>query len=376
MTMRGLRNIFYLGRKELYSFVNDTMLLVFIAYAFSISIYTVARGVSFELRNAPVGIVDLDRSQLSRRIASALTPPYFMTPEEISLSEIDKNMDFGRYTFALVIPENFEADVIRGRQPELQLNIDATIVAHAGIGAGYLQTIIMQEVTDFLGRDEGRVDLPVTIEPRVMFNPNLNQEWFISVMQIINNVTLLAIILTGAALIRERERGTVDHLLVMPITPTEIMAAKCAANGLVILIAAAFALIVMVQIVLQVPIAGSVSLFLAGAAVYLFSATAIGIFLGTIARSMPQLSLLIMLTILPMHMLSGGTTPRESQPEIVQWMMNFAPSTHFIAFAQAILYRGAGLATVWPYLALVAVLGAAFFMAALLRFRRAMAAMQ
>ena len=374
--MRGLKNIFYLGRKELYSFVNDTMLLVFVAYAFSVSIYTAARGVSFELRNAPVGIVDLDQSQLSRRIASALTPPYFMTAEEISFAEIDENMDFGRYTFVLVIPERFEADVIAGKQPELQVNIDATIVAHAGIGAGYLQTIITREVMDFLNRDEGRFELPVTVEPRVMFNPNLNQEWFISVMQIINHITLLAIILTGAALIRERERGTVDHLLVMPITPAEIMAAKCWANGAVILIAAAFALIVMVQIVLQVPIAGSVSLFLAGAAVYLFSATAIGIFLGTIARSMPQLSLLIMLTILPMHMLSGGSTPRESQPEIVQWVMNLAPSTHFIAFAQAILYRGAGLATVWPYLLLVAVLGVAFFTVALLRFRRAMASMQ
>lgn len=374
--MRALKNIFYLGRKELYSFVNDTMLLVFVAYAFSFSIYTAARGVSFELRNAPVAIVDLDRSQLSRRIASALTPPYFMTPEEISFNEIDENMDFGRYTFVLVIPERFEADVIAGEKPELQINIDATVVAHAGIGAGYLQTIITREVMDFLNRDEGRIDLPVTIEPRIMFNPNMNQEWFISVMQIINHVTLLAIILTGAALIRERERGTVDHLLVMPVTPAEIMAAKCWANGLVILIAAAFALIVMVQIVLQVPIAGSVPLFLTGAAVYLFSATAIGVFLGTIARSMPQLSLLIMLTILPMHMLSGGSTPRESQPEIVQWVMNFAPSTHFIAFAQAILYRGAGFATVWPYLAVVAVLGAAFFMTALSRFRRAMAAMQ
>jgi len=374
--MRSLKNIYYLGRKELFSFVNDTVLLVFIAYAFSLSVYSVASGISFELRNAPVGIVDLDRSQLSRRIASALMPPYFMAPEEIAFSDIDENMDLGRYTFVLVFPEDFEADVIAGKQPELQVNIDATIVAHAGIGAGYLQTIITGEVMGFLNRDEGQYALPVTIEPRVAFNPNLNQEWFISIMQIINYVTLLAVILTGAALIRERERGTIDHLLVMPITPMEIMVAKCWANGAVILVATAFALIIVVQSVLQVPIAGSIPLFLAGAILYLFSATSMGILLGTIARSMPQLSLLIMLIILPMHMLSGGLTPRDSQPEIVQWVMNFAPSTHFIAFAQAILYRGAGLATVWPYLLLVAMLGLAFFVFALMRFRRAMAAMR
>lgn len=373
--MRSLKNIYYLGRKEIFSFVNDTVLLIFIAYAFSLSIYSVASGISFELRNAPVGIVDLDRSQLSRRIASVLMSPYFMAPDELEFPEIDENLDLGRYTFILVIPEDFEADVIAGKQPELQINIDATIVAHAGIGAGYLQTIITREVMDFLNRDEGEYVLPVTIEPRVAFNPNLNQEWFISVMQIINYVTLLSVILTGAALIRERERGTIDHLLVMPITPAEIMVAKCWANGVVILIAATFALIVIVQNVLQVPIAGSVPLFLAGAVLYLFSATSMGVFLGTIARSMPQLSLLIMLTILPMHMLSGGLTPRDSQPEVVQWVMNFAPSTHFVTFAQAILYRGAGLTTVWPYLLLVAVLGAVFFTVALLRFRRAMAAM-
>ncbi len=373
--MRSLKNIYYLGRKEIFSFVNDTVLLIFIAYAFSLSIYSVASGISFELRNAPVGIVDLDRSQLSRRIASVLMSPYFMAPDELEFPEIDENLDLGRYTFILVIPEDFEADVIAGKQPELQINIDATIVAHAGIGTGYLQTIITREVMDFLNRDEGEYVLPVTIEPRVAFNPNLNQEWFISVMQIINYVTLLSVILTGAALIRERERGTIDHLLVMPITPAEIMVAKCWANGVVILIAATFALIVIVQNVLQVPIAGSVPLFLAGAVLYLFSATSMGVFLGTIARSMPQLSLLIMLTILPMHMLSGGLTPRDSQPEVVQWVMNFAPSTHFVTFAQAILYRGAGLTTVWPYLLLVAVLGAVFFTVALLRFRRAMAAM-
>jgi len=128
--------------------------------------------------------------------------------------------------------------------------------------------------------------------------------------------------------------------------------------------------------VLGVTITGSIPLFLAGAAVYLFSAGAIGIFLATIARSMPQFGLLFILTIIPLQMLSGGVTPRESMPEIIQQIMLFTPTTYFIRLAQGILYRGAGFETVWRDFLAIAVIGAVFFVLALLRFRRAVAQAQ
>ena len=153
------------------------------------------------------------------------------------------------------------------------------------------------------------------------FNPNLIGVWFGGVMEVINNVTMLTIILVGAAFIREREHGTIEHLLVMPLTPFEIMMAKIWANGLAVLVGVTFALLVMVQQVLKVPIAGSVPLFLAAAACYLFAAASIGIFLGTLARSMPQFGLLVILSIIPLLMLSGGVSPRESMPPLVQNIM-------------------------------------------------------
>ena len=193
-------------------------------------------------------------------------------------------------------------------------------------------------------------------------------------MGLINSVTMLAIVLAGAAVIREREHGTMDHLLVMPLRPFEIAMAKIWANGLVITVAVALSLVLVVRMLLAIPIAGSVPLFLVGVVIYLFFATAVGIYLGTLARSMPQLGLLFFLVVLPMNMLSGANTPLESMPPFLRTVMQASPSTHFVSFAQAILYRGAGFDVVWPKFAAVALIGGVFLALALLRFRRVVAA--
>ena len=131
-----------------------------------------------------------------------------------------------------------------------------------------------------------------------------------------------------------------------------------------------------VQGVLRVPIEGSVALFLAGAALHLFATTSMGIFLATLARSMPQFGLLLMLILLPLQMLSGGTTPRESMPELVQQIvMLAAPTTHFVAAGQAILFRGAGLDVVWPQFLALAAIGAVLFAFSLARFRKTISQM-
>ncbi len=368
--MRRLDNIYRLGIKELYSLRRDAVLLALVVWAFSLSVYTAATGMSHDLRNGAIAIVDEDRSQLSLRLRQALLPPYFRTPELISFREIDPAMDSGRYTFVVVVPANFEADVLAGRHPEIQVGIDATAMMQAGIGEGYITNIFSREISEFADPQGAAAVRPVELKARYAFNPNLTSSWFTSVMEIINNVTMLSIVLTGAALIREREHGTIEHLLVMPLTPFEIMMAKIWANGLVIVFAVGLSLWLVVEILLQVPVVGSRALFLAGTVLYLFFATAFGIFLATIARSMPQFGLLFMLVVLPMNLLSGGETPVESQPEALQTVMQAVPSTHFVKFAQAILYRDAGIDIVWPQFALVIAIGGLFFAFAAMRFRR------
>jgi len=364
-------NVYRLVIKELRSIRADPMMLVLVVYTFTVAVYTVATGASTEATDLTVGVVDEDNSDLSHRLLDALNPPLFKRPVLISADEIDANMNDGRLIFVLEIPPSFESKLLAGRDPSLQINVDATAMAKAGNGAVYLQTIIAQEIAKFQAGREGATSQPANVVIRAKFNPDMYAYWFSSVMQIVNNITMLAVILTGAALIREREQGTVEHLLVMPVVPPEIMLSKIIANGLVILIAAGLSLAFVVQWLLKVPIAGSLALFLAGATLYALTVAALGILLGTIATTMGQFALLAAPVLLVMQLLSGGATPMESMPVWLQHVMRIiSPTPHFVAFSQAVLYRGADLSIVWPDLLAMAVIGSIYFAFALSRFRR------
>lgn len=364
-----LANVFDLGIKELRSVARDPVMLVLIVYAFTLAIYTAATAMPEPLNKAPIAIVDEDNSQLSARIGAAFYAPYFTTPSYITHAEMDRRMDAGLDTFALNIPPDFQSDVLAGEQPTIQLNVDATRITQALTGSSYVQTIITDEVRAFVARHRTELELPVALDLRARFNPQLQGSWFGAIMEVINQVTILSIVLTGAALIRERELGTIEHLLVMPVTPLEIMISKIWSMALVVLAASAVALVAVVQTALDIPIAGSIALFLAGAACHLFATTTLGIFLATFARSMPQFGLLMLLVLVPLLMLSGGITPRESMPVFVQDLMLAAPTTHFVMLAQAVLYRGAGLDVVWPQLFALLGIGGAIFLISLARFR-------
>jgi ABC-2 type transport system permease protein len=372
--MPSLSNIFWLGTKELRSFFSDWVLLGFVIYSFSLAVISQAQSNSQELYHASIGVVDEDHSELSRRITHAFIMPYFKPPVAVAEADVERLMNAGKYTFVIDIPPNFQRDVLAGRQPGLQINVDATAMVQAGLGSGYAEQIINTEIAQFLSRAEAIPLSPVNLAIRIAFNPNVETPWFTSVMGIISSITILAIILAGAALVREREHGTMDHLMVMPLTPFEIAMSKIWANGLVIAVAVGLSLYFVVRLLLKIPIAGSIPLFMFGTVLYLFFATAIGLFLGTVARSMPQLGLLYMLVAVPMNVLSGNATPLESMPRWLAMTMQASPSTHFVSFAQAILYRGAGLDVVWPQFVAVAGIASLFLILSLLRFRATLGA--
>ena len=372
---RHLANIYRLGVKELWSLCRDPMMILLIVYVFTAAVYTAATAMPETLHKAPIAIVDEDDSPLSQRIVSAFYPPPFIMPQMISMSEMDEGMDDGRFTFALYIPQGFQRDVLAGRAPDLQLNVDATRMSQAFSGSGAVQQIVIGEVNEFVQRQRGGSALPVDLALRARFNPSLDKTWFGGLMRIINNVTILSIILTGAALIREREHGTIEHLLVMPVTPAEIMLSKVWSMGLVVLVTAFVSLNLVVRGLLGVPIEGSLALFVVGAALCLFATTSLGIFMATVARNMPQFGMLMMLTIMPLMMLSGGMTPRESMPALVQNIMLAAPTTHFVEIGQAILYRGAGIEVVWKPFLWLAVIGGVLFALSLARFRKTISQM-
>jgi ABC-2 type transport system permease protein len=371
--VRSLKNILWLGLKEIRSLMSDVVMVVFVVYAFTLAIYVQATGTSSEVNNASIAFVDEDGSALSKELFNAFYPPRFKYPVQQGALEAQADMDRGKLMFVVVIPPRFEHDLRAGRNPALQVNIDATAMQQAGIGAGYIRNIINDRVSAFLRRTEVTPSQPINLVIRKLFNPNSISSWFKSVVAIINQISLLTVVLTGAAVIREREHGTLEHLLVMPLSAFEIAMAKVWANSLVILVATAASLFLVVQLALKVPFAGSIVLWFVGVVLYLFFATALGIFLGTISRSMAQFALLIILVIVVLMLLSGGSTPVESQPKWLQYMTFLLPARHFVSFSQVIVYRGGGFSAVWLQFLMVTAIGVVFFVYSLGLFRKSIA---
>ncbi len=368
--MRRAAVIFRLGVKELWSLARDPVMLALIGFTFTVSIYIAATAMPEPLHHAALAVVDEDRSQLSARLIDAFQPPRFLVTSGLTAAQVDPELDAGNQTFVIDIPPNFQRDVLAGKQPAIQLNVDATRMSQAFTGSGYIQQILQEEVSAFVRRHRSESAEPVTLALRARFNPNLTESWFGALNELINLITMLSIILTGAALLREREHGTVEHLLVMPVTPGEIMFAKVWSMALVVLVASFISLRFVIQGALGVPVQGSVPLFFAGAALHLFATTSMGIFLATLARGMPQFGMLLVLVLIPLEMLSGGVTPQENMPLFVREIMQLAPTSHFISLGKAILFRGAGFDAVWPSFLALTGIGSLLYLLSLHRFRR------
>lgn len=371
------KHIYRLGIKELISLFSDPTLLFLIAYSFTFSVYTPSKSAVMDVKNASIAIVDEDDSPVARTIKDSMLPPLFLPAQNLPFRDINRAMDAGQYTFVVVVPPRFQADISSGLKPTLEIVTDATAMSQAGRGPGYIDQIIGSAVRPYWAAAEEPRNAPlIKLQTRARFNPNYEQGWFVAINQIINNISVLAIFLCGAAVLREREHGNIEHLLVMPLQAFELMFAKIWANGLVVAVVAMASLYLVVQGALGVPIHGSKLLFLFGLFVFLFSVTALGIMLATVVRSMPQFGLLAFPVYIIMSLLSGGQTPLESMPQWLQQTMQFVPSTHFVSFAQSVLFRNASLSMVWPDMLKMFAIGCVYTVYTLSRFRKMLAAAQ
>ena len=369
--MRTFLNIYNLSIKELKTLFYDKVMVLLVIYSFTFAIYIGGTQTSTELRNASIAFVDSDKSTLSTRIIDSFMKPRFNTPVMISYNDVNANLDSGYYTFIILIPANFEKDVLAGKSPDILANIDATRMTQAGIGSGYIQSIITQEVQTFL---KGTYDSSVNpqIVSRYKYNPNLTSMWFGSVNEIINNIVMISILLSGAALVREREHGTIEHLMVMPLRAFEIMLSKILSTCLVVLVCVSFSLLIVIELILKIPLSGSVPLYLLCTFLVLFATTSMGVFMGTIVKNMPQLGMIFILAILPLMLLSGSITPYESMPMILQELMKLMPTSHFVDLSQAILFKGAGLSIIWEKMLIIFIIGVVFFVSTLALFKRSL----
>ncbi|OOH92341.1 ABC transporter permease [Pasteurellaceae bacterium 15-036681] len=367
--LRWCRNVGYLSVKELKSLFSDLVLIILICYMFSAALVMMAKNGAMDVKNASVGVVNYDRSALSYQLTDALIMPSFKKVEEIDPSQADRLMDTGQYTFIVDIPTGYQRDILAGRNPKIQLLVDATAMSQAGIGSSYITQIFNREVHHFLGTQTQQLE-PIQAVIHVLHNPNYSSEWFMGTVQIVSSLTLLTLLLVGSAVIRERERGTIEHLLVMPVYASEIAIAKIVANGLVLLIVSSVSLYLIVSRFLGLPLTlSSIAIFALGVAIFLFSIASLGILLAIFAPTMPQFGLLATPVFLVMYMLSGTLSPLENMPQLAQQITQFSPLTILGSYTQDVLFRGARLDIVWPHLIKMVGIGILFLSLALIQFK-------
>ncbi|MGL5117144.1 MAG: ABC transporter permease [Beijerinckiaceae bacterium] len=366
--LRRMSDTFVLMRKEWRVLLGEPVMIGLLFYAFVFAVM-MASGAGGSVRNVRVAIVDHDHSALSERLGFTLRRPFFLQPLAMSELEAENAMTHGRITFALQIPPHFTADLLAGRNPRLELLVDATAMSQAFNGAGYITSFVNDEISAYL---TDRLP-PSTAVPqanlRTRFNQNLESRGFMGVMELSQMITMIGVVLTGAAVLRERERGTMEHLLVLPIRASSILLSKILATVVVMILCVTASVMIVIKLVLGIAIAGSPLLYLAGAALYMFSVTSIGVFLALAVRSTQEFGLVCMLVIMPMMILSGVMTPVESAPWFIRSVMSVLPTPHFVQFSADVAFRAAGLELVWPALVTMGAIGVGFIAGALGVFR-------
>lgn len=366
--------------KELLQLLRDPILLVFVMYAFSADIYNAASGVSFQLNNAALVLLDMDKSAASRELAGRFMPPEFRWAGAIShAAQGQKLLDDGKAMAVLDIPPGFGAALSRGDGSAVQLQIDASNSVQGFLASVDAAQIVarfgLEQAAARLGLNLGSggaaIDVPIiSNQTRVWFNPNQNDAWFMGISELLNVITLFAMLLPAAAMVREKERGTIEQLLVSPLSPLQIMVPKIIAMVAVILAGTALGLFGILVPLFSIPIQGSLLLFFALTTLYTSTLAGIGILIATMTRNMAQAGMMVILILAPMMFLSGAWTPPEAMPVVMRWGMYLSPLYYFINASYGILMKGAGLSVLWPMIAGILTIAIVVSSVTILRFKK------
>ena len=369
---RWLRQVVALVVKEWRQLLRDTALAGFVVFIFTIDILIAAGAPALDLRAAPVGLIDRDASAASRELVGRLRAPYFdvraVADDETRLA---RDLERGRLRAVLIVPHGFERALVRGETAQAQLVVEAADSNLGYLVASYTERIVALLAADLAPAWAASEALPeVRLQARFRFNPALTEAWYSTISELLTMLTVASILLPAAALVREKERGTIEQLLVSPLSPLQIVLSKVLAMAGVVLIGSLVAVGLVMRTLLDVPIAGSAPLFFALVALYAMTASGLGIVAATYARSSGQVGLIVLLLVMPIIMLSGTWNLRESMPGWLQAAIYLSPLRYTVDIAYGVLLKGAGLAAVAKPAALMVLLGLAFLALGTARFRR------
>ena len=373
------RRFMGLVRKEFAQILRDPPLMIILVWAFTAAVYAAGTGRTMESTDVATAVYDLSRGPASREFLSHLQRPYFKTVAYLTReSQIEESLNAGRAAIVVIIPPDFQRDVDAGRQAHIQVLTDGSLAMTATLSVAYLAAISSRYSIDLLKRRAAAAGgapapLPSLDERmRVRFNPNMSSAWFAALLEMLNMATMVSLLLTAANLVREKERGTLEQLLVSPARPLEIFLAKIAPTILTVLLLTAICFLTVLRPVFHVPLRGSVGLFFAVTALYVFAMTSMGIAIALVARTMSQAIMMMILILQPMVFLSGAWNPPEAMSPWLRWLSLVSPLRYYIDFAFGVVLKGNPLSVVLHDILGLVILGTVLFVFSLLWFERSL----
>jgi ABC-2 type transport system permease protein len=333
--------------------------------------------VSTDVTDVPTAVVDFDRSPASRELIAAFTSSrhFRIVSEARDVARAQEMLDLGSIQAILRIDEGFAGDLAAGRTSQLQLVVDGTdsntarvvLVYASRIAEDFSRAVRAERISRRTGRAPpmGGIELV----PRAWFNENLESRNFLVPGIIAMLVMLVTVILTSMAVVREKEVGTIEQLLVSPITPAEFILGKTLPFAII-----GYIDVLLVSLVgvywFDVPIRGSVLLLLASTTFYLMTTLGIGLLISTVCRTQQQAMMTVFLVFFPFVLLSGFMFPVENMPRPVQYLTFLNPLRYFLLILRGIFLKGAGAGILWPQMSALFFMGVATLTAAAVRFRK------
>ncbi|MBI4591357.1 MAG: ABC transporter permease [Candidatus Rokubacteria bacterium] len=363
-------------RKEFLQFFRRKPLVILVVWTIAVEIAICAYSITYDVTHLRLAVRDLDGSRESRELISrfAQTEYFDLAGHPRSARELDDLLDSGRAAVGLAIPPDFSRQLGQGLPASVQLLLDGSNSNSALIALGYATRIVGE-----YSRERELSALPVSVggagavpevrnQRRAWYNPGLRSVDFVTISMLTLGVTIIAVILPAAGLAWEKEAGTIEQLLVMPFRPWELMLAKVVPTFVVSL--AALVLALWVPWWFGVPIRGSLPLFFALSALFLFSSLGLGLLWGTLAENLQQALLLSFFTLFPVQVISGVVVPVESMPRPIQLLSLLSPLRYYMEIGLGIFLKGVGMETLWPQALAMGGLGLGIFALGLWRVGR------
>ncbi len=353
--------------KEFSQLFHDRPILFILVFAFTGIIYLAGHAISMDIKNYPVVVHDLSQSKDSRELISHLRSPYFKVVRYVyNDRQTVKALDSGKASLAVIIPPEFARN-LRQNKADFQVISDGTLTMSAAIANAYIANILNAYNLSIL-KERGVFkvatlkQLPqVDARVRVAYNPNFTHSWFSSLLELFNMITMISTLLTAAAMVREKEHGTLEQLMITPLRPVELFIAKIVPTVVMVSLFSLISLLGVINGIYGTPLRGNFLFFYIVSAVYIFIMSGLGLTIAIFARNIAQATLMMLLIIFPMMFLSGSFTPPESMSTWMRYASLLSPMRYYIDFGFQVLFKGNGFIYVWHDIAGIMIFGIIIF---------------